>query len=254
MRLNRFLAQAGVASRRRADQLITAGRVAVNGEAVTKLGTGVDPERDTVTVDDHPLKLPSSFTYVMLNKPPGCVVTMADPQGRRTAVQLVSGVGVRVVPVGRLDADTEGLLLLTDDGDLAHRVAHPSFELDKVYEVEARGILTEGERRRLETGVELDGRPTTPAAVRLVSTKDNATVAEITLHEGRKRQVRRMFDEVGHRVTRLRRVRLGPLGLGDLPAGRWRRLTDEELSALRAVLGLAPAPGETACQPGGPPV
>lgn len=248
MRLNRFLAQAGVASRRAADQLIAAGRVAVNGETVTKLGIDVDPERDTVAFDGRPLERPASFTYIVLNKPPDCVVTMADPQGRRTAAQLVSGVGVRVVPVGRLDADTEGLLLLTDDGDLAHRVAHPSFELDKVYEVEAWGVLTDDERRRLETGIELDGRLTTPAAVRPVSTGDNTTIVEITLHEGRKRQVRRMFEEVGHRVARLRRVRLGPLELGGLPPGQWRRLTDEELRALRAAVGLDPGPGETACQ------
>jgi 23S rRNA pseudouridine2605 synthase len=254
MRLNRFLAQAGVASRRRSDELISAGRVTVNGEAVTKLGTDIDPERDAIAVDGRPLERPSSFTYVMLNKPPGCVVTMADPQGRATAAQLVSGVGVRVVPVGRLDAGTEGLLLLTDDGDLAHRVAHPSFELDKVYEVEARGVLTEGERRRLETGIELDGRLTTQAAVRVISAKGGATVAEITLHEGRKRQVRRMFQEVGHRVTRLRRVRLGPLELGDLPPGQWRRLTDGELGALRRILRLGRRPDETACQPERPPL
>jgi len=253
MRLNRFLSQAGVASRRRADEIITAGRVTVNGEVVTTLGVEVDPERAAVAVDGGPVRLPSAFTYIMLNKPPGCVVTMADPQGRRTAAHLVSAVGVRVVPVGRLDVDTEGLLLMTDDGDLAHRVAHPSFELDKVYEVEAAGILTETERRTLETGVELDGRLTTPATVRLISTGGDTTVAEITLHEGRKRQVRRMFEEVGHRVTRLRRVRLGPIGLGNLPPGRWRRLTEGELGALRAALGLGGA-GETSCQTDRPPL
>jgi pseudouridine synthase len=248
MRLNRLLARAGIASRRRADQLIAAGRVTVNGKTVTKLGIDVDPARGAVAVDGRPIELPATFTYVMLNKPQDCVVTVSDPQGRRTAIQLVSGVGARVVPVGRLDVDTEGLLLLTDDGDLAHRVAHPSFELDKVYEVEARGVLTEDERRRLETGVELDGRLTAPAAVRPISTGGEMTCARITLHEGRKRQVRRMFEEVGHRVTRLRRVRLGPLELGDLPPGQWRRLTAAELRALRAALGLADDPGETACQ------
>ncbi|MBM3307011.1 MAG: rRNA pseudouridine synthase [Candidatus Eisenbacteria bacterium] len=248
MRLNRFLAQAGLASRRQADTLIAAGRVTVNGETVARLGTGVDPDRDSVALDGRPVALPASFTYVLLNKPPGFVVTMSDPQGRRTAAELVSGAGARVVPVGRLDAATEGLLLLTDDGELAHRVAHPSFELDKVYRVEALGVLSEGGRRTLEAGVELDGRTTAPAVVRVLSTSGNVTAAETTIHEGRKRQVRRMFEAVGHRVTRLVRIRLGPLALGDLPSGQWRPLTTAELGALRQAVGLA-APRETPCPP-----
>jgi len=247
MRLNRFLAQAGEASRRGADRLIADGRVSVNGELVTRLGTEVEPGRDVVALDGREVALPSTFTYVLLNKPPGYVVTMSDPQRRPTVADLVAGAGGRVVPVGRLDAATEGLLLLTDDGDLAYRVAHPSFELEKVYRVVARGVLTEDERRRLESGVEIDGRPTTPAAVRVVSAAANVTVAEITLHEGRKRQVRRMFEAVGHLVTRLTRLRIGPLELGDLEQGTWRALTETELSALRAAVGLADARGKPAC-------
>lgn len=236
MRLNRFLAQAGLSSRRGADVLIAAGRVTVNGETVTRLGTDVDPARDAVTLDGLAVALPPSFTYVLLNKPAGVVVTMSDPQRRRTVAALVSDVGARVVPVGRLDADTEGLLLMTDDGALAHRVAHPSFELDKVYRVEAWGVLSEAERKRLETGVDLDGRVTAPASVSVLSTAGNTTVAEITLHEGRKRQVRRMFEEVGHRVLRLVRTRLGPLALGDLGPGDHRPLTPDELESLRAAV------------------
>jgi pseudouridine synthase len=251
MRLNRYLAQAGLASRRGADVLIAAGRVAVNGETVTRLGTDVDPTRDAVTLDRRPVTLPASFTYVLLNKPAGIVVTMSDPQGRPTVAALVSEAGARVVPVGRLDADTEGLLLLTDDGALAHRVAHPSFELDKVYRVEARGVLTDAERGRLEAGVVLDGRRTAPASVRVLSTSGNTTVAEISLHEGRKRQVRRMFEEVGHRVLRLVRTRLGPLTLDGLEPGRFRPLTASELRALRtAVEGRGrPATGGQAGEP-----
>jgi len=237
MRLNRFLAQAGLSSRRGADVIIASGRVAVNGETVTRLGTDVDPARDAVTLDGRPVALPPSFTYVLVNKPAGIVVTMSDPQGRPTVASLVSDVGARVVPVGRLDADTEGLLLMTDDGWLAHRVAHPSFELDKVYRVEAAGVLSESERKRLETGVDLDGRLTAPASVVVLSRAGNATVAEITLHEGRKRQVRRMFEVVGHRVIRLVRTRLGPLTLGGLEPGSRRPLTPDELDSLRAAVG-----------------
>jgi pseudouridine synthase len=238
MRLNRFLARAGVASRRAADELITAGRVAVNGEVVTERGTSVDPAVDSVAFDGRPVVLPSTQTYVVLNKPPGYVVTLSDPQGRRTVADLIAGVGAAVVPVGRLDARTEGLLILTDDGDLAHRIAHPSFEVDKVYEVVARGVLSEAARRRLERGIELDGRTTSPARVTVHSTARHTTVATIVVHEGRKRQVRRMFEAVGHPVKKLKRVSVGPIELGDLRPGEWRHMSEPELTALRRALGL----------------
>ena len=240
MRLNRFLARAGVASRRAADRLIASGSVCVNGNALTDLGTQIDPETDSVVVDGRPVALPEALTYVVLNKPAGYVVTLSDPQGRPTVVDLIGGVGARLVPVGRLDAQTEGLLVLTDDGDLAHRVTHPSFELDKVYEVVARGVLSEADRVRLEAGIELDGRMTAPAAVRILSCSRGTTVAEITIHEGRKRQVRRMFEAVGHPVRGLRRTRVGPLALGDLRSGRWRLMSADELRELRASVGLGP--------------
>jgi 23S rRNA pseudouridine2605 synthase len=239
MRLNRFLARAGVASRRGADDLIAAGRVSVNGTTVSELGTAVDPEVDSVEFDGRPVKLPSTLTYVALNKPQGYVVTLSDPQGRPTVADLVVDVGAAVVPVGRLDARTEGLLILTDDGELAHRVTHPSFELDKVYEVVARGVLSDESRRRLEEGIELDGRVTAPARVTVHSTSHHTTRAEIVVHEGRKRQVRRMFEAVGHPVRALRRTAIGPIELGDLRPGRWRHLSEGELSALRDAVGLA---------------
>ena len=240
MRLNRFLARAGAASRRGADALIEAGRVHLNGDAVTRLGTTVDPDRDVVELDGVAVTLPQSLTYMALNKPPGCVVTMSDPQGRSTVADPIDGVPPGVVPVGRLDVETEGLLILTDDGELAHRIAHPSYEIDKVYEVEANGTLSEEERLRLEKGLMLDGRLTSPAAVRVISAPGRVTVAEMTIHEGRKRQVRRMFELVGHPVTRLKRTRVGPVELGDLQPGRWRYLTGDQLRALREALGMSP--------------
>jgi 23S rRNA pseudouridine2605 synthase len=240
MRINRFLARSGVASRRAAEDLVRAGRVTVNGLTVADLATVVDPDTDRVEVDGRVVGLPESFTYIMMNKPCGTVVTMSDPQGRPTVADLVAGLPARVVPVGRLDASTEGLLMLTDDGDLAHRVSHPSFELDKVYCLEATGELSEAARERLETGVLLDGRPTSPALVEVLSRERNATRARITIHEGRKRQVRRMFEAVGHPVKRLTRIRVGPLEIGDLRPGRWRHMTEEELAKLRAAVGMDP--------------
>jgi 23S rRNA pseudouridine2605 synthase len=236
MRINRFLARAGVASRRASEELIRAGRVTLNGQTVTELATDVAPDTDRVEVDGRQVGLPESYTYIMLNKPRGTVVTMSDPQGRTTVADLTSGAGARVLPVGRLDADSEGLLILTDDGGLAHKIAHPSFELDKVYEVEATGALSESGRRKLESGVELDGRPTSPAAVEVLRASHNRTRARITIHEGRKRQVRRMFEAVGHQVKSLVRIRVGPLELGELSPGEWRRLTADELAALREAL------------------
>jgi 23S rRNA pseudouridine2605 synthase len=250
MRLNRFLARAGIASRRAAEDLIRTGRVVVNGAVTTALATDVDPARDRVEVEGRHIALPATTTTIILNKPPGFVVTLSDPQGRPTVADLLKGVDAHVVPIGRLDAATEGLLLLTDDGDLAHRVSHPSFGVDKVYEVLARGALSEEDRRILEEGVDLDGRKTAPASVRVLSEGRGETRAEVRLHEGRKRQVRRMFEAVGHPVRRLRRTKVGPVELGGLPLGRWRRATAEEIGALREAVGLSsdgpPSAGTTA--------
>jgi len=239
MRINRFLARAGVASRRAAESLVTAGRVTVNGETVTKLATTIDPERDRVELDGAVVRLPDVLTYVVLNKPAGYVVTMSDPQGRPTVTDLTPELPAGVVPVGRLDAETEGLLIMTDDGELAHRIAHPSFELQKVYELTAEGTMTEETRLRLERGIELDERTTAPAVVRVLRRNGGRTKATMTIHEGRKRQVRRMLDLVGHRVLELRRTRVGPVELGDLKSGSHRPLTGRELFDLRETLGMA---------------
>jgi 23S rRNA pseudouridine2605 synthase len=225
VRLNAYLARAGLASRRGADELIKAGRVTVNGEP-GQLNTFVEAA-DSVEVDGTPVA-PQRLAYVLLNKPAGVVTTARDPQRRRTVVDLVPHES-RVVPVGRLDADTTGALLLTNDGPLAHRLAHPRYGVEKVYEVEVEGEQTEGKLAQLREGVELDDGRTAPAEARRLGPNR----LELVLHEGRKHQVKRMCAAVGLPVVRLHRTQYGPLTLGDLPAGDWRELTDAEILGLR---------------------
>ncbi len=238
MRLNRFLARSGVASRRGADAIVEAGRVRVNGLTVTQHGVTVDTDSDCVEVDGRRVRLPSQFTYIIVNKPIGYVVTMSDPQGRKTVADFVPRSLAGVIPVGRLDVDTDGLLIMTDDGDLTHRVTHPSFELDKIYEVMVGGVLSEKSIRSLERGISLDGQLTAPATIDSLSISHNRSSCRITIHEGRKRQIRRMFEAIGHSVRSLRRVRIGPLELGDLKPGHSRGLTEPEVRALRKAVGL----------------
>jgi 23S rRNA pseudouridine2605 synthase len=226
MRLNAYLARAGVASRRGAEDLIRTGRVRVNGE-VAGLATFVEP-RDTVEVDGRPIE-PEPLTYVLLHKPAGVVTTARDPQGRPTVVGLVEHER-RIVPVGRLDADTTGALLLTNDGPLAHRLMHPRYEVDKVYEAEVEGEPSDEALAQLAEGVELADGTTSPArADRLGPSR-----IELTIHEGRKHQVKRMLEAVGHPVSRLHRSRYAGLTLDGLAPGEWRELTAEEVAKLRA--------------------
>jgi 23S rRNA pseudouridine2605 synthase len=232
VRLNAYIARAGVASRRKADDLIKAGRVTVNGEP-GQLNTFVAAD-DDVRLDGKQLAK-QRVAYVLLNKPAGVVTTARDPQGRRTVVDVVSH-PARVVPVGRLDVDTTGALLLTNDGDLAHRLAHPRYEVDKVYEVECWTQPTDGDLVRLRDGVELDDGPTRPAEVRRLS----GAHIELVLHEGRNRQVRRMFEAVGHRVKGLHRSRYGPLTLEGLEPGTWRELEASEVERLRSTARSEP--------------
>jgi pseudouridine synthase len=225
MRLNAWLARAGVASRRKADELIKAGRVTVNGEP-GQLNTFVAAD-DVVELDGKRLAK-QRLAYVLLHKPRGVVTTASDPQGRRTVVDLVDH-PARVVPVGRLDVDTTGALLLTNDGELAHRLAHPRYGVEKEYFAEVEGEPSDETLRRLAAGIELDDGPTAPARVR----RAGASRVVLTLHEGRNRQVRRMLEAVGHPVRRLHRSRYAGIGLGDLAPGRWRELTADEVRALR---------------------
>jgi 23S rRNA pseudouridine2605 synthase len=226
MRLNAYLARAGVASRRGAEELIRAGRVRVNGE-VAGLATFVE-ERDSVEVDGARIE-PEPLTYVLLHKPAGVVTTARDPQGRPTVVGLVAHKR-RVVPVGRLDADTTGALLLTNDGRLAHRLMHPRYEVDKVYEAEVEGEPNEDALRRLRAGIELEDGVTAPAEARLVG----PSRVELTIHEGRKHQVKRMLEAVGHPVTHLRRKAYAGLTLEGLEPGEWRELGPDEVKRLDA--------------------
>jgi len=230
VRLNAYLARAGVASRRKADELIKAGRVTVNGEP-GQLNTFVG-KQDRVELDGKPLAR-QSLAYVLLHKPAGVVTTASDPHGRPTVVELVSDFPVRVVPVGRLDADTTGALLLTNDGELAHRLAHPRYEVEKVYEAEVEGDPGDDALRRLETGVELDDGPTAPARARRLGPGK----VELVIHEGRKHQVKRMLEAVGHPVTRLHRSRYAGLTLKGLGPGESRELTGAEVERLRAGYG-----------------
>jgi 23S rRNA pseudouridine2605 synthase len=225
-RVQKVLARAGLGSRRTCDELVAEGRVRVNG-VVAEPGTRVDPEGDRIEVDGAVVGVRPDLVHYLLNKPAGVVTTAADPQGRRTVVDLVPP-SPRVFPVGRLDADTEGLLVLTNDGDLAQRVAHPSHRVDKEYLAEVEGRPTRGALRQLREGVALEDGLTAPAKVALVG--DHAL--RITIHEGRKRQVRRMCEAVGHPVVRLVRTRIGPLSDRRLAPGAWRPLTQQEVRAL----------------------
>ncbi len=233
-RLQKFLARAGVASRRGAEDLIAAGRVSVNGEVVMVPGTRIDPAADTVAVDGETAGIPETLWYVMLNKPAGVVTTMDDPQGRPTVVGYIPEGAPRLFPIGRLDRDTTGLLLLTNDGELAHSLMHPRFHVPKVYLAEVDGVPDEQDLRTLRDGVDLDDGRTSAAEVEVAERRRSTSVVRLTIREGRKRQVRRMLSAVGHPVRALERIAYGPLPLGALAPGRVRALTDDEVAALRA--------------------
>ena len=242
-RLQKVLSRAGVASRRAGEELIAAGRVTVNGR-VARLGQRVDPAADAVEVDGVRLSLAPGLVYYLLNKPAGVVSTASDPQGRPTVVDLVPA-DPRVFPVGRLDSDTEGLLLLTNDGDLAQRLTHPSHGVEKEYLAEVTGRPSAGAVRRLREGVELDDGVTAPAKVALVS----PNVMRLVIHEGRNRQVRRMCEAVGHPVRRLVRVRIGTLRDPHLRPGSWRPLDPKELRALEKAATRPPGRLPGRCRP-----
>jgi 23S rRNA pseudouridine2605 synthase len=235
VRLNAFLARAGVASRRGAEELIRAGRVRVNGEQAG-LATFVEA-RDRVELDGRPVA-PEPAAYVLLHKPAGVVTTARDPHGRPTVVELV-GHERRVVPVGRLDVDTTGALLLTNDGELAHRLMHPRYQVDKVYEAEVEGVPDERALAQLRAGVELDDGRTAPARAHLLRRTRGGAVLELVLHEGRKHQVKRMLAAVGHPVRRLRRTRYAGLDVAGLAPGEWRELTGAEVESLRRATARA---------------
>ena len=231
-RLHKILAQAGIASRRSAEQLIRDGRVRVNGEVVLAMGLKVDPERDTVAFDGKPIELAQPTIYVLLNKPAGYVTTMADPQGRPTVADLVADMPQRLFPVGRLDLETEGALLMTNDGELGNFVLHPRYNVNKTYEALVTGSPAPERLRLLERGLEIDGVRTSPAAIRVLERRGGQTLVEVVIHEGKKRQVRKMFQAINHRVVHLRRTAYGSLRLGALPSGKYRFLSPNDLKKI----------------------
>ena len=235
MRLQKYLALSGVASRRNAEKMIIEGRVSVNHMPVTAMGLQVDETSDLVEVDGNPVSIQEEKHYIAYNKPLGEVTTVSDPEGRATVMDKFRDYPVRLYPVGRLDYDSEGLLLLTNDGDMMNHVLHPSHEVSKVYLVKASNRVTEDEISQLRRGVLIEGKMTSPASVRLIRHETFDTVMLITIHEGRNRQVRKMVQAVGHQVVSLKRVGFGPVLLGDLPSGKWRRLTEKEIEKLRSI-------------------
>ncbi len=231
-RLQKIISQAGIASRRAAEDMILAGRVSVNGVIVTELGTKADPAVDAITVDNKPVKPVTSHLYILLNKPAGFMTTLDDPEGRHLVTDLLPGIKERVYPVGRLDYNTEGLLLLTNDGEWANKLMHPRHEVEKEYHVRVRGKAHQSQIDQLRNGVLLDDRPTAPATVRLIKDGEQNDWLSIIIHEGRNRQIRRMCEAVSLWVVRLKRVRYGILEMGAVKSGQYRMLTEREVQEL----------------------
>lgn len=237
VRLQKYLSDCGIASRRASEQFIAEGRVQVNGE-VAELGRSVDPDQDSVTLDGRDIRHEERRTYVLLNKPRGTVTTARDTHGRKTVLECLNGVKERVFPVGRLDMDTEGVLVLTNDGELAHRLMHPSHEIEKVYVATVTGEIDEAALAKLARGVMLEDGMTAPAKVRLLRSDKHISRVQLTLHEGRKREVKRMCEAVGHPVVALQRIAFANLMGGHLRPGEWRYLTHQEVRLLRKLAGL----------------
>ena len=231
LRLQKYLAQCGVSSRRGAEQIIQEGRVPVNGTVVTEMGIKVK-KGDKVTVDGQIVKQEKIKYYILLNKPAGVLSSVKDDRGRECVVDLIEGIDARLYPVGRLDYDTTGLLLLTNDGDFMQRVTHPSFEIWKTYQAVVKGVPTETDVKRFAEGIMLDDGKTLPAVLDVVGYKGNNAIVEVSIREGRNRQVRRMLERIGHPVNSLKRISFGSLELGDLKPGKWRHVQPEEIARL----------------------
>lgn len=234
-RLQKIISRAGITSRRHAEEMILEGRVSVNGRIIRELGTKADPEKDHIKVDGKLINPKQTKTYILLNKPKGYITSLRDTEGRPTVIDLIRNVKTRVYPVGRLDYDTEGLLLLTNDGDLAHAIMHPRKEVSKTYQVKIKGILEDRDIEKLRRGIKIEGGLTAPADVKKLRRTNQNSWIEMTIHEGRKRQIRRMLERIGHPVLKLKRVRIGFLDLKGLETGKYRYLTTEEVSRLKAL-------------------
>lgn len=231
IRLQKYIADCGVASRRKAEELIQLGCVKVNGSVVTEMGIKVS-DSDLVEVNGKVIKPESKKVYILLNKPSGYVTTVKDQFRRPTVLDLLKGVNERVFPVGRLDYETTGLLILTNDGDFTFKMTHPKHEMAKTYLATIMGVPTEEEISRFENGLEIEDYTTSPAKIKIISSQENTCVVEITIHEGRNRQVRKMCEKIGHPVLALKRISIGNVALGDLKEGCWRELTSNEVESL----------------------
>jgi 23S rRNA pseudouridine2605 synthase len=232
VRLQKIISQAGVTSRRKAEDLIREGRVRVNGKTVFELGSKADPDHDNIDVDGKRIEPKLPKISVLLNKPDGYITSLRDPEGRPTVKKLVDNIPVRLYPVGRLDYHTEGLLILTNDGDLAQRIEHPSHALEKIYLAKVKGVPEENKINKLRTGIMLEGRKTLPAKIKVIETRKNAWL-EITIREGRQNQIRNMFEEIGHPVLKLKRVAIGSIRDDNLKPGEYRMLKPQEIKVLR---------------------
>ncbi len=230
---------AGITSRRGGEELILEGRVSINGKIVKELGVKADPERDHIKVDGKLIRLAQPHVYIMLNKPRGYITSLKDPEGRPTVIEMLRDIPLRVYPVGRLDFDTEGLLLLTNDGELSATLMHPRSNIPKIYIAKVSGIITEKEIDKLEGGVYLEDGKTVPCKIKKIQRTDKNSWIEITIHEGRKRQIRRMLQKMGHPVLKLKRTGYGPLRL-DIPVGNYRHLTQQEVNRLKSLTKTPP--------------
>ncbi len=235
IRLQKYMALCGVASRRASEELIKNGQVQVNGKVVLEMGTVIDPDKDRVSVDGKTVKPEKKKVYIMLNKPVGVVTSLKDEKGRTVVTDLIEGVDERIYPVGRLDSDTSGLLLLTNDGELAFKLTHPSKRIFKKYIAIVEGLPNKGELERLRNGIKIDGRVTSKAKVKVLKNFGEDSILEIEIFEGRNRQVKKMCEAVNHPVKKLKRVAFGELQLGGLESGNWRYLNDEELAFIRSL-------------------
>lgn len=233
VRLQKMLADCGIASRRKAEEMIAAGDVRVNG-AVAKIGDKVDVKKDQVTVKGKPVESHVHEVYIMLHKPRGFITTMSDEMDRKCVAELIKEIPERIYPVGRLDRDSEGLLLMTNDGAFANAMTHPSKHVSKTYRVTVRPSITEDQLTQMAVGIEIEGRKTAPADVRVISQEQGRVVLEMVLHEGRNREIRKMCEALGLEVARLKRIAVGPVRLGMLQPGKWRELTSEEVKRLMA--------------------
>lgn len=235
MRLQKYMAMCGVASRRKSEEMIRDGLVKVNNKTVTELGTTIDPHKDTVKVNGKRIKLESRKIYIMLNKPVGYVTTLKDENKRRIVTDLIEGVSERIYPVGRLDADTSGLLLLTNDGDIAYKITHPSTKILKRYIAIVEGTPNKYELEKFRKGIVIDKKPTAEAYIKILKKFDDESILDIRIHEGRNRQVKKMCEAINHPVKKLKRISIGEIELGGLDIGNWRYLNDEEIAYLKKI-------------------